>query len=413
MLTSEFDYNLPLELIAQTPAEPRDSSRLMVIDKDIQKIEHKRFYDIVNYLAAGDLLVWNNSKVFKARLRGEILLDITTDDIDDAREARLHVTGKILNSSPVEIFLVRPMENKFVWKVLAKPGRKLRLGMKVKFAPDFEGEVMLKEPDGTILMQFAEDDLAVRAKANLYGEVPTPPYVTMNQELGIRNQGLSERYQTVYAKHEGSVAAPTAGFHFTPELIEKLEKKGVQFAEVTLHVGLGTFLPVKTQRIEDHQMHSEWVELTAKNADLINQAKVEGRRVVAVGTTTVRTLEGVARLCHSDRVPSNSGRVEESLDPRLNWSSDSSTAFRSARNDNELNEPRLRAYSGNINLFITPGFKFQIVDALITNFHLPKSTLLMLVSAFAGDRQFVLKCYEEAIREQYRFYSFGDAMLIK
>ncbi len=405
MLTSDFDYDLPPQLISQTPAEPRDSSRLMVIDKDIQKIEHKRFYDIVNYLAAGDLLVWNNSKVFKARLRGEILLDITTDDIDDAREARLHVTGKILNSSPVEIFLVRPMENKFVWKVLAKPGRKLRLGMKVKFALDFEGEVMLKEPDGTILMQFSEDDMNVRAKANMYGEVPLPPYINSavdsSQSAVVSPQStdyglqLSERYQTIYAKHEGSVAAPTAGFHFTPELIEKLEKKGVQFAEVTLHVGLGTFLPVKTQRIEDHQMHSEWVEITAKNADIINQAKAEGRRVVSVGTTTVRVLEGVAQLTNNLTIQQFNNLSSRNKETRKQGNSE------------------VRSYNGDINIFVTPGFKFKIVDALITNFHLPKSTLLMLVSAFAGDRQFVLKCYEEAIREQYRFYSFGDAMLIK
>jgi len=183
---------------------------------------------------------------------------------------------------------------------------------------------------------------------------------------------LSERYQTIYAKEEGSVAAPTAGFHFTPELVEKLKEKGVQFAEVTLHVGLGTFLPVKAEKVEEHKMHSEWVELTAKNADLINIAKAEGRRVVAVGTTTVRTLEGIAKMFS-----------------------------------------KIKPYSGDINIFITPGFKFKIVDALITNFHLPKSTLLMLVSAFVGDTDFVLECYKQAIKEKYRFYSFGDAMLIK
>jgi len=366
MLTSDFDYNLPSELIAQTPAEPRDSSKLMVVDKQAHEIKHKHFFDIVHFLQEGDLLVWNNSKVFKARLRGTVLLDDPSDGVDE----QFIPTGKILNSSPVEIFLVRPMENPFVWKVLAKPGRRLRLGMKVRFADDFEGEVMLKEKDGTILVQFAEDDLAVRAKANLYGEVPTPPYVDAGK---MAKSDVSDRYQTVYAKHEGSVAAPTAGFHFTPELIKALEKKGVQFAEVTLHVGLGTFLPVKTDNVAEHQMHSEHVELTSKNADLINQAKVEGRRVIAVGTTTVRTLEGIAH--------SNSGKLEP--------------------------------YTGDINIFITPGFKFNVVDALITNFHLPKSTLLMLVSAFIGDREFTLECYKKAIEEKYRFYSFGDAMLIK
>ncbi len=421
VLTSDFDYNLPAERIAQTPVDPRDSSRLMVVDKDKKKLEHKHFYDIVNYFGEGDLLVWNNTKVFKARLRGEILLDVTSDDVDDSKEEKIHPTGKILNARNVEIFLVRPMENKYVWKVLAKPGRKLRLGMKVKFAPDFEGEVMLKEKDGTILVQFADDDLGVRAKANMYGEVPTPPYVDPSLYPSPNRGGagggveLSERYQTVYAKHEGSVAAPTAGFHFTPELIEKLENKGVQFAEVTLHVGLGTFLPVKTDRIEDHQMHSEWVELTAKNADLINTAKQEGRRVIAVGTTTVRTLEGIANFCHSEwseeslspacALPAQTGGMAQA---GLSKSPNEQRPFADAQNDSLVH-----AYTGDINLFITPGFKFKIVDVMITNFHLPKSTLLMLVSAFAGDRQFVLKCYQEAIRENYRFYSFGDAMLIK
>jgi S-adenosylmethionine:tRNA ribosyltransferase-isomerase len=355
MFTSEFNYDLPQELIAQEPIEPRDSSRLMIVDKRQQTIEHKYFHDILNYLSAGDLLVWNNSKVFKARLRGKIELD------ERVIQSPEQSTGEILNAREVEIFLVRPMENPGVWKVLAKPGKKLRLGMKVVFASDFFAEVMLKEKDGTILMQFSEDDLAVRAKANKYGEVPLPPY--------IKNKNFKDKYQTVYARHEGSVAAPTAGFHFTPELIERLEKKGVQFAEVTLHVGLGTFLPVKTKRVEDHEMHSEYVEVTDKNAGLIEQAKADGRRVIAVGTTTIRTLEGIAML--------NAGRI--------------------------------KPWSGDVNLFILPGFKFKVVDALITN----KSTLLMLVSAFAGDKNFILHAYQDAIEKKYRFYSFGDAMLIK
>lgn len=363
MLTSVFDYKLPPETIAQFPAEPRDSSKMMVVDKKSKTTQDRNFSDMVEYLGAGDLLVWNNTKVFKARLRGEVMLDEAADGIDK----KIKSTDKIWNSAPVEIFLVRPTENNRVWKVLAKPGKKLRLGMKVVFADDFFGEVMLKEDDGTILMQFADDDVTVRTKANKYGEVPTPPYISAQIE-----ENLDQKYQTVYALHEGSVAAPTAGFHFTPELIEKLEKKGVQFAEVTLHVGLGTFLPVKTENVEDHKMHSEWVELTAKNVDLINTAKAEGRRVIAVGTTTVRTLEGVVKTFNG-----------------------------------------LKPYAGDINIFITPGFEFKIVDALITNFHLPKSTLLMLVSAFVGDTQFVLDCYKKAIKSEYRFYSFGDAMLIK
>ncbi|HSR89301.1 MAG TPA: tRNA preQ1(34) S-adenosylmethionine ribosyltransferase-isomerase QueA [Candidatus Udaeobacter sp.] len=366
MLTADFDYNLPKQLIAQIPLEPRDSSRLMIVGRTGKKIKHKHFFDIVDYLKSGDLLVWNNSKVFKARLRGTLVLDEKIVKVKKGIDS----TDRILNVPSVEIFLIKPMENNRVWKVLAKPGRKLRLGMKIVFAQDFSAEVMLKENDGTYLIEFAEDDMSVRAKANKYGEVPTPPYV--------ENQSSSERYQTVYAKEEGSVAAPTAGFHFTPELIEKLKAKGVEFAEVTLHVGLGTFLPVKTESLEEHKMHSEWVEVTAKNADLINQAKAEGRRVVAVGTTTVRTLEGVA------------------------------LAF---AGKNEAG-PVVRPYTGEINIFIYPGFKFKAVDALITNFHLPKSTLLALVSAFAGDREFVLECYKKAVEEKYRFFSFGDAMFI-
>lgn len=350
MLTSEFDYKLPPNLIAQSPAKVRDQSRLMVVNREQKSIEHRKFFEIVNYLRKGDLLVWNNTKVFKARLHGEI---VSNED------------NKVLNAAPVEIFLVRPMENIHVWKVLAKPGKRLRLGMKVKFASDFFCEVLLKEKDGTILVQFEDDDMLVRAKANQYGEVPAPPYV--------KNSKLDERYQTVYAKVEGSVAAPTAGFHFTPELIEDLKRRGIEFAEVTLHVGLGTFLPVKTDKVEDHQMHSEMVELTSKNADLINTAKAENRRIVAVGTTSVRALEGVARQTGE----------------------------------------KLRAYTGDINIFITPGYKFRIADALVTNFHLPKSTLLMLVSAFVGDREFTLKCYHKAIEEKYRFYSFGDAMMVE
>ncbi|MFA6490755.1 MAG: S-adenosylmethionine:tRNA ribosyltransferase-isomerase, partial [Candidatus Magasanikbacteria bacterium] len=234
MLTSEFDYILPEEFIAQSPAEPRDSSKLMVVNRKNQSVENLKFFDIIDYLQAGDMLVWNSSKVFKARLKGKIELDENSDGL----KKNIKTTGKILNSSPVEIFLVRPMENKYVWKALAKPGRRLRLGMKVEFAPNFSGEVMLKEKDGTILIQFEDDDSVVRAKANQYGEVPTPPYIeNLNSEL--KGSDINERYQTVYAKQEGSVAAPTAGFHFTPELIEKLERKGVEFAEVTLHVGLG------------------------------------------------------------------------------------------------------------------------------------------------------------------------------
>lgn len=352
MLTADFDYNLPAERIAQAPVEPRDSSRLMVVDRANKQFTHRHFFDIVEYLQPGDLLVWNNSKVFKARLSGRLLSN---------KGEPLHEHAK-----PVEIFLVRPMENPGVWKVLAKPGRHVKPGTRVQFASDFWCDVIIKEVEGTILVQFADDAETVRAKANQYGSVPLPPYVKDEKhEL--------DTYQTMYARHEGSVAAPTAGFHFTPALVEKLKQKGVEFAEVTLHVGLGTFLPVKSERVADHVMHSEMVEVSEETAVAINRAKQTGRRVVAVGTTTVRTLEGVAQFS---------------------------------------NTTTMRAYTGDINIFITPGFHFKIVDALITNFHLPKSTLLMLVAAFAGDRQFILSCYTEAVAQKYRFYSFGDAMFL-
>jgi len=353
MKTSDFDYNLPKELIAQKPVEPRDQSRLLVIDKTEQTYKHKTFVDIIDELGEGDVIVWNNSKVFKARLYG----DLVSNNDEELLE----------HDEKIEIFLVRAMENKGVWKVLARPGKHVRIGSRVRFADDFYCEPMIKEKDGTILVQFPYDEDEVIAKANQYGEIPLPPYIKQETEL--------EKYQTVYnnAEKEGSVAAPTAGFHFTPELIEKLQTKGVQFEEVTLHVGLGTFLPVKSDTIEDHVMHSEVVELNEATANAINKAKESGKRIVAVGTTSVRTLEGVAAL----------------------------------------GQGKLCAYRGDIDIFITPGFDFNVVDALITNFHLPKSTLLMLVAAFVGDRQFMLEFYKEAVEQKYRFFSFGDAMFIK
>jgi len=354
MKTADFDYNLPRELIAQEPLWPRDHSRLMVVNKTTQTVEHRHFYDFLDYLKTGDLLVCNNSKVFRARLYGQLI----TPEGEVLRE----------HGKPVEIFLVRPMENLGVWQVLAKPGRHVQNGLRLQFASDFYCDVMLKEKDGTILVQFSDNDEVVRQKANNCGEVPVPPYIK-KQPVDLAD------YQTIYAKQEGSVAAPTAGFHFTKELIEKIRAKGVEIAEITLHVGLGTFLPVKSEEIEEHRMHSEWVELNFGTAMAINQAKSEGRRVIAVGTTTVRTLEGLAH---------QAGYADERLEP----------------------------YQGEINLFITPGFQFKIIDALITNFHLPKSTLLMLVSAFVGNREFMLHCYQQAIKEKYRFYSFGDGMLI-
>ena len=374
MKTSDFDYNLPTSLIAQKPLEQRDNSRLMIVRKDKQATEDRKFFDIVDYLQVGDLLVWNNSKVFKARLFGK--LERVEGDIDgDGRPDK-----ELLKQQEVEIFLVRPMENKGVWKVLAKPGRRVKPGMRVRFADDFYCDVVIKEEGGDILMQFPDDEEVVRKKANKYGHIPVPPYVKDEPED-------FDTYQTVYARSEGSVAAPTAGFHFTPELIKKLSRlgqgsrpeagkvKGVEFAEVTLHVGLGTFLPVKTDNLDEHKMHSEWVELNQENADKINKAKAEGRRVVAVGTTTVRTLEGIANLAG-------------------------------------YHDKKFEAFKGDIDIFITPGFEFKVIDAMITNFHLPKSTLLMLVGAFVEDKDFMLDCYKKAVDEKYRFFSFGDAMFI-
>jgi S-adenosylmethionine:tRNA ribosyltransferase-isomerase len=363
MNTSEFDYFLPVEQIAQKSVEPRDHSKLMIVDREKQSILHQYFFDIVEYFHSGDLLVWNNSKVFKARLLGKLLTQNNEGLWEHKRD--------------VEIFLVRPMENNGVWQVLGKPGRHIEPGTRVSIAQDFFCDVMVKENTGTILVQFFSEDNRslgeekVRELSNKYGHIPIPPYVK-DEPHEI------ESYQTVYSKHEGSVAAPTAGFHFTPEVIEKLKAKGVEFAEVTLHVGLGTFLPVKTERVEDHTMHSEWVELSDEDARKINKAKLEGRRVIAVGTTTVRTLEGIALLDQ----------------------------------DHGLNH-FIHPYRGEINMFIKPGFEFKIVDAMITNFHLPKSTLLMLVSAFAGDKNFMMECYKKAVEEKYRFFSFGDAMFIQ
>jgi len=356
--TKDFDYHLPENQIAQYSVEPRDHAKMMVVGKASQELGHKHFYDIVDVLQKGDVLVWNNSKVFKARLRGKLLTRNNEGLWHHKRE--------------VEVFLVRPMENLGVWKVLAKPGRHVKHGTRVMFDAEsnFYCDVLVRDRSGAILVQFPFGEDVVRGLANRFGGIPIPPYVKHEPQQ-------IESYQTVYAKEEGSVAAPTAGFHFTPTVIERLQEKGVIFAEVTLHVGLGTFLPVKTEKIADHTMHSEWVELSKENAEIINTAKKEGRRVIAVGTTSVRTLEGIASL------------------PLF------------TNNNNTL-----PAFSGDINIFITPGFSFRIIDGLITNFHLPKSTLLMLVSAFIGDREYTLDCYNEAVKEGYRFFSFGDSMVI-
>lgn len=346
---SQFDYVLPPERIAQTPMEPRDHSRLLVLDRHTGAYQHKTFFEIADELHAGDVLVVNKTKVFKARLHGRRF------------------------AKAFEVFLLRPEADAFlpgssIWHALVRPGKLVHVGNYIDLGGGLSPTVTEKRPDGSVLLSFDVSKEEVFAFAEKYGQVPTPPYVKETPEA-------SAAYQTVYAEQTGSVAAPTAGFHFTPELIATLKGKGVQIETVVLHVGLGTFRPMKTETIEEHEMHAEYVEIDAVTARSINQAKQEGRRIVAVGTTTVRALEGAALLATDPGLPAS-------------------------------------GFTGDVNMFITPGFTFKVVDALITNFHLPKSTLLVLVSAFAG-REHVLAAYQEAIAQGYRFYSFGDAMFIR
>lgn len=352
MKTSDFYYDLPKELIAQDPLADRTGSRLMVLHRDTGKIEHKHFYEIIDYLNPGDCLVINDTKVIPARLIGE----------------RLHRTdGPVkepdVPGAKVEVLLLKRLSDGR-WETLVKPGKRCRVGDRVSFG---NGKLLceIKEvlPDGNRIVEFIFDGIFEEILDAL-GQMPLPPYIT--HELKDRN-----RYQTVYAKYDGSAAAPTAGLHFTQELLERIAEKGVSIAHVTLHVGLGTFRPVKEENILDHQMHTEWYRVLPEDAEKMNEAKRSGHRVIAVGTTSCRTLETVA-------------------------------------DENGV----MKAASGETGIFIYPGYRFKEVDALITNFHLPESTLIMLVSAFA-DREKVLKAYEEAVSMKYRFFSFGDAMLIE
>ena len=343
MKTSDFDYSLPPELIAQTPVEPRDRSRLMVLNRGDGSIEHRRFSQIVDYLQDGDVLVFNDSRVIPARL-----------------EAR-----KIDSGGRVEILLLRRLEAD-VWEALVKPGKRLRLGTSVEIvdnstADNTSGvlaEVIELRQNGIKVLRFSDETLLLEL-----GKIPLPPYI---------HTPLShpERYQTVYARITGSAAAPTAGLHFTPGLLSKIEQKGVHCLFVTLHIGLDTFSPVREDNPREHPIHREYGALSQTVAGQLSQAKKEGRRVICVGTTTVRILEQVAQL--------------------------------------SLN---LQPFEGWVNLFILPGYRFRMVDALITNFHLPRSTLMMLVTAFAG-KELINQAYQEAIARKYRFYSFGDATLI-
>lgn len=340
MTKEDFNFYLPEELIAQDPLEDRSSSRLLVMDKENGELEHKVFKDIINYLNRGDCLVINNTKVIPARLIGE-------------REG----TG-----AKVEVLLLKRQEND-VWETLVKPGKKAKVGDRISFGDGLViGEITKVVDEGNRLVKFYYEGIFEEILDRL-GQMPLPPYIT--HQLKDKN-----RYQTVYAKYEGSAAAPTAGLHFTKELLEQIAAKGVIIANVTLHVGLGTFRPVKVENIKEHHMHSEFYHIEEEEAEKINSTKKNGGRIICVGTTSCRTVESAAGA-----------------------------------------DGMVKPGSGNTEIFIYPGYKFKVLDALITNFHLPESTLIMLVSALAG-REHVLHAYEVAVKERYRFFSFGDAMFI-
>ncbi len=341
MKISDFDYNLPPELIAQTPVEPRDQSRLMVLHRANSSIEHHYFHEVIDYLHSGDTLVFNNSRVIPARISGQKSGGVTK----------------------VELLLLRRLDNG-TWETLVHPGKKVTVGDKINITnkPDeadkgMTAEVLKRGESGIRVVHFSSESLLEQL-----GKVPLPPYIHVPL-------AEPERYQTVYAKVKGSVAAPTAGLHFTPRLLKKLQQKGIQFTFVTLHIGLDTFRPIRVDDPHHHPIHKEYGELSPETATLLNQAKKQGKRIVAVGTSTVRLIEAATQA--------------DDIQPFTGW----------------------------IDLFILPGYRFRITDTIITNFHLPRSTLLMLVSAFAG-REFILQSYEEAKSLGYRFYSFGDCMII-
>lgn len=363
MLVSDFDYDLPEELIAQVPMEKRDTSRLLVVDRKTGELEHRHFYDILDYLNPGDCLVLNNSKVLPAR-----------------------IFAKKSTGAQVEVLLIKRLEGD-LWEVLAKPAKKLKIGDRLYFdaAEDdgkFEAVVEAFGEDGTRHLRFDYDGIFLERLEKL-GEMPLPPYIA--RKSGKEDK---ERYQTVYCKDEGSVAAPTAGLHFTKELLQKAKDKGVELAYVTLHVGIGTFRPVKCEDVSEHKMHFEEYQVDEQNAEKINRAKACGKRVICVGTTSCRTIESAAELLAGSDVKVTGGEHERNAFFRLSEKSDST------------------------GIFIYPGYEFKMTDALITNFHLPKSTLLMLISALY-DREKILDIYKIAVEERYRFFSYGDAMFIK
>lgn len=341
MNIKDFYYELPQEMIAQHPLEDRTASKLMVLDRNTHTIEHRHFYDIADYLNPGDCLVMNNTRVIPARLYG----------------------SKVGSGGKIEFLLLKRIDIN-TWEVILRPGKKAKVGSRFEFGNGLLiAEVIEVRDDGNRLVRFEFDGVWEELLDTL-GEMPLPPYI--KEKLEDKN-----RYQTVYSKIEGSAAAPTAGLHFTNELLEKIKQKGINIAFVTLHVGLGTFRPVSTENIEDHHMHSEYYEVTQETANIINQTRANGGRIIAVGTTSVRTLESVA-----------------------------------------LEDGTIPVQSGDTRIFIYPGYKYKAIDALITNFHLPESTLLMLISALY-DREHIMEAYNTAIAENYRFFSFGDAMLIK
>ena len=339
MNVSDFYYDLPEELIAQTPIEKRDESRLMVLNRANQTIEHKTFKDIIDYLEPGDCLVRNNTKVIPARLY-----------------------GKKATGAKIEFLLLKRIEGD-IWECIVRPGHKLKPGTEVEFGDGIlKAKVLDVMEGGTIKVEF-KYEVIFNEILDKIGLMPLPPYI----HESLKD---NDRYQTVYAKYEGSAAAPTAGLHFTPELFEKIKAKGIDVANVTLHVGIGTFRPVKVENVEEHHMHSEHFYIKQEDADKINNAKKNGKRVIAVGTTSCRVLETIA-------------------------------------DENGMVKPT----EGDTQIFIYPGYKYKCLDGLVTNFHLPESTLIMLVSALAG-RDYIMKAYNEAVKERYRFFSFGDAMLI-
>lgn len=340
MRTEDFDYYLPEELIAQHPADKRDFSRLMVVDRKTGQREDKHFYDIIDYLNEGDLLVMNDTRVIPARLFG-------------------HREGK---EEEIEVFLLENIE-KDKWEVLVRPGKKMKIGTKCIFSDELSLEVVDIKEDGNRIVEFSYDGIFQEILDRL-GNMPLPPYI--KEKLKDK-----ERYQTVYSKNPGSVAAPTAGLHFTKELLKKIEEKGVKLAYITLNVGLGTFRPVKVDDVKNHKMHSEFYQISKETADLINETKKNNKRIISTGTTTTRTLESVYK---------KNGEIKEDSD----WT----------------------------DIFIYPGFEFKVIDCQITNFHLPKSTLIMLVSALAS-KEIILDAYKDAVDKKYRFFSFGDAMFLK